>query len=111
VALVVLVIFLFLKHAAATIIPALSLPVSLIGAFFILYWMGYSLDNVSLLGLSDSDGNSDDDEPTKKKKLDTKAAKAQAKIDKQRVDDTKQRNDDARRQRVAVEEDSDSVQG
>jgi len=52
VALVVLVIFLFLKHAAATIIPALSLPVSLIGAFFILYWMGYSLDNVSLLGIT-----------------------------------------------------------
>lgn len=52
VALVVLVIFLFLKHAAATIIPALSLPVSLIGAFFLLYWMGYSLDNVSLLGIT-----------------------------------------------------------
>ncbi len=52
VALVVLVIFLFLKHAAATVIPALSLPVSLIGAFFILYWLGYSLDNVSLLGIT-----------------------------------------------------------
>ncbi|WP_408596603.1 efflux RND transporter permease subunit [Limnohabitans sp.] len=52
VGLVVLVIFLFLKHAAATVIPALSLPVSLIGAFFILYWMGYSLDNVSLLGIT-----------------------------------------------------------
>ena len=50
--LVVLVIFLFLKHAAATIIPALSLPVSLIGAFFLMYWMGYSLDNVSLLGIT-----------------------------------------------------------
>ena len=52
IALVVLVIFLFLKHLAATIIPALSLPVSLIGAFFIMYWMGYSLDNVSLLGIT-----------------------------------------------------------
>ena len=52
VALVVLVIFLFLKHAAATIIPAMSLPVSLIGAFFLLYWGGYSLDNVSLLGIT-----------------------------------------------------------
>ena len=52
VGLVVLVIFLFLKHAAATVIPALSLPVSLIGAFFILYWLGYSLDNVSLLGIT-----------------------------------------------------------
>jgi len=52
VGLVVLVIFLFLKHAAATIIPALSLPVSLIGAFFLMYWLGYSLDNVSLLGVT-----------------------------------------------------------
>ena len=50
--LVVLVIFLFLKHAAATVIPAMSLPVSLIGAFFLMYWMGYSLDNVSLLGIT-----------------------------------------------------------
>ncbi|WP_310627177.1 efflux RND transporter permease subunit [Limnohabitans sp.] len=52
IALVVLVIFLFLKHVAATIIPALSLPVSLIGAFFLMYWLGYSLDNVSLLGIT-----------------------------------------------------------
>jgi len=52
VVLVVLVIFLFLKHAAATVIPALSLPVSLIGAFFLMYWLGYSLDNVSLLGIT-----------------------------------------------------------
>ncbi|MFM8151863.1 MAG: efflux RND transporter permease subunit, partial [Polynucleobacter victoriensis] len=46
------VIFLFLKHLAATIIPALSLPISLIGAFSIMYWLGYSLDNVSLLGIT-----------------------------------------------------------
>ena len=52
VALVVLVIFLFLKQAVATLIPAMSLPVSLIGAFFLLYWMGYSVDNVSLLGIT-----------------------------------------------------------
>jgi len=52
IALVVLVIFLFLKHAAATIIPALSLPVSLVGAFFLMYWLGFSLDNVSLLGIT-----------------------------------------------------------
>jgi len=52
IALVVMVIFLFLKHLAATIIPALSLPISLIGAFSIMYWMGYSLDNVSLLGIT-----------------------------------------------------------
>jgi len=50
--LVVLVIFLFLKHAAATVIPAMSLPVSLIGAFFLMYWLGFSLDNVSLLGIT-----------------------------------------------------------
>ncbi len=52
IALVVLVIFLFLKHVSATVIPALSLPVSLIGAFFLLYWLGYSLDNISLLGIT-----------------------------------------------------------
>ncbi|SNC72372.1 efflux RND transporter permease subunit [Polynucleobacter victoriensis] len=52
IALVVMVIFLFLKHLAATIIPALSLPISLIGAFSIMYWLGYSLDNVSLLGIT-----------------------------------------------------------
>ena len=52
IALVVMVIFLFLKHLAATIIPALSLPISLIGAFSIMYWMGYSLDNISLLGIT-----------------------------------------------------------
>ena len=52
IALVVMVIFLFLKHISATIIPALSLPVSLIGAFFLMYWLGYSLDNISLLGIT-----------------------------------------------------------
>ncbi|NBP47231.1 MAG: efflux RND transporter permease subunit, partial [Burkholderiaceae bacterium] len=46
VALVVLVIFLFLKHISATVIPSLSLPISLIG------FMGYSLDNISLLGIT-----------------------------------------------------------
>ncbi len=50
--LVVLVIFLFLKHVSATIIPSISLPISLIGAFFLLYFMGYSLDNISLLGIT-----------------------------------------------------------
>ncbi|MBU3606941.1 efflux RND transporter permease subunit [Polynucleobacter nymphae] len=50
--LVVLVIFLFLKHVSATVIPSISLPVSLIGAFFLLYFMGYSLDNISLLGIT-----------------------------------------------------------
>ena len=50
--LVVLVIFLFLKHVSATIIPSISLPISLIGAFFLLYFLGYSLDNISLLGIT-----------------------------------------------------------
>ncbi len=50
--LVILVIFLFLRRVAATVIPALSLPVSLIGALSLLYVGGYSLDNVSLLGLT-----------------------------------------------------------
>lgn len=52
IALVVMVIFLFLKHVSATIIPALSLPISLIGAFSLMYWLGYSLDNISLLGIT-----------------------------------------------------------
>ncbi|MBI2749354.1 MAG: efflux RND transporter permease subunit [Burkholderiales bacterium] len=51
-ALVVLVIFLFLRRFVATMIPTLSLPVSLIGAVALLWGMRYSLDNVSLLGLT-----------------------------------------------------------
>jgi HAE1 family hydrophobic/amphiphilic exporter-1 len=50
--LVVLVIFLFLRRFVATIIPALSLPVSLIGAVALLWGFSYSLDNISLLGLT-----------------------------------------------------------
>ncbi|QDZ26701.1 efflux RND transporter permease subunit [Noviherbaspirillum sp. UKPF54] len=52
VALVVLVIFLFLRRLVATLIPTLSLPVSLVGAVALLYGLGYSLDNVSLLGIT-----------------------------------------------------------
>ena len=52
IALVILVIFLFLRHFVATVIPALSLPVSLIGAVALLWGLNYSLDNVSLLGLT-----------------------------------------------------------
>jgi HAE1 family hydrophobic/amphiphilic exporter-1 len=52
VALVVLVIFLFLHRAAATFIPAVTMPISLIGALSLLYWLGYSLDNISLLGIT-----------------------------------------------------------
>ena len=50
--LVILVIFLFLKHISATVVPSISLPISLIGAFFLLYFLGYSLDNISLLGIT-----------------------------------------------------------
>lgn len=52
VALVVMVIFLFLRSFWATIIPAVTVPLSLIGTFAILYEMGYSLDNLSLMALS-----------------------------------------------------------
>jgi HAE1 family hydrophobic/amphiphilic exporter-1 len=52
VALVVLVIFLFLRRFIATVIPAMSLPVSLIGAVALLWGLSYSLDNISLLGLT-----------------------------------------------------------
>jgi HAE1 family hydrophobic/amphiphilic exporter-1 len=52
VALVVLVIFLFLKRFSATAIPVLSLPISLIGSCALLYWFGYSLDNISLMGIT-----------------------------------------------------------
>jgi HAE1 family hydrophobic/amphiphilic exporter-1 len=50
--LVVLVIFLFLRRFVATVIPTLSLPVSLIGAISLLWGFGYTLDNISLLGLT-----------------------------------------------------------
>ncbi len=50
--LVVVVIFLFLRRMVATIIPTLSLPVSLIGAIALLWGFGYTLDNISLLGLT-----------------------------------------------------------
>jgi len=52
VVLVVLVIFLFLRRVVATLIPTLSLPVSLIGALSLLFAFGYSLDNISLLGIT-----------------------------------------------------------
>ncbi|MFG6464516.1 efflux RND transporter permease subunit [Roseateles sp. DXS20W] len=52
VGLVVLVIFIFLRRAVATLIPTASLPISLIGALTLLYALGYSLDNISLLGIT-----------------------------------------------------------
>src|SRR5690349_11256912 len=56
VVLVVLVIFIFLRNVTATIIPALALPVSVIGTFAGMYVMGYSIDNLSLLALTLSVG-------------------------------------------------------
>jgi HAE1 family hydrophobic/amphiphilic exporter-1 len=50
--LVVLVIFLFLHRVVATLIPAATIPISLIGAVALLYAFGYSLDNISLLGIT-----------------------------------------------------------
>jgi len=50
--LVVGVIFLFLRRFVATAIPTLSLPVSLVGAISLLWWLGYTIDNISLLGLT-----------------------------------------------------------
>src|SRR5437868_6325810 len=52
VALVVGVIFLFLRKLWATVIPAISVPMSLIGTFAVMYVLGYSLDNLSLMALT-----------------------------------------------------------
>ncbi|MGH8704948.1 MAG: efflux RND transporter permease subunit, partial [Burkholderiales bacterium] len=50
--LVVLVIFLFLRNIPATIIPSVALPMSIIGTFSVMYLLGYSLDNISLMALT-----------------------------------------------------------
>ena len=55
-ALVVLVIFLFLRNVSATVIPSLALPMSVVGTFSVMYWLGYSLDNLSLMALTLSVG-------------------------------------------------------
>ncbi len=49
---VVLVIFLFLRNLSATMIPALALPLSIIGTFAVMYFFDYSLDNLSLMALT-----------------------------------------------------------
>ena len=56
VALVVMVIFLFLRNLYATIIPSIAVPVSLVGTFGAMYALGYSLDNLSLMALTNSTG-------------------------------------------------------
>ena len=54
--LVILVVFIFLRNGRATLIPAVSVPVSLIGTFAVMYLFGYSIDNLSLMALTISTG-------------------------------------------------------
>ncbi len=56
VALVVLVIFLFLRNVPATVIPSLSVPVSIVGTFAVMYLAGFSLNNLSLMALTIATG-------------------------------------------------------
>jgi len=56
VGLVVLVIFLFLRSLRATVIPGIAIPMALLGTFVVMYFYGYSLDNLSLLALTLSVG-------------------------------------------------------
>ncbi|MGA8050194.1 MAG: efflux RND transporter permease subunit [Burkholderiales bacterium] len=51
-ALVVMVIFLFLRNVSATLIPSVALPMSIVGTFAVMYALGYSLDNISLMALT-----------------------------------------------------------
>ncbi|MEO8140087.1 MAG: efflux RND transporter permease subunit [Gemmatimonadota bacterium] len=54
--LVILTIFLFLRNLSATVIPSLALPMSLVGTFAVMYLLGFSLDNLSLMALTLSVG-------------------------------------------------------
>src|SRR5580700_7646567 len=56
VALVVMVIFLFLRNLSATIIPSVAVPLSIVGTFAAMYMLGFSLDNLSLMALTISTG-------------------------------------------------------
>jgi multidrug efflux pump len=56
IALVVMVIFLFLRTLAATIIPSVAVPLSLVGTFGVMYLLGYSLNNLTLMALTISTG-------------------------------------------------------
>jgi multidrug efflux pump len=56
IALVVMVIFLFLRNVSATTIPSVAVPLSLVGTFAVMYALGYSLDNLSLMALTISTG-------------------------------------------------------
>jgi HAE1 family hydrophobic/amphiphilic exporter-1 len=50
--LVIMVIFVFLRNISATVIPSLALPMSLVGTFAVMYLLGFSLDNLSLMALT-----------------------------------------------------------
>jgi len=54
--LVIIVVFIFLRNWRATLIPAVAVPVSLIGTFSVMYLFGYSIDNLSLMALTISTG-------------------------------------------------------
>ena len=56
IALVIMVIFLFLRNISATIIPSVAVPLSLIGTFGVMYLLGYSLNNLTLMALTISTG-------------------------------------------------------
>ena len=56
IALVVMVVFLFLRKISATVIPSIAVPLSLVGTFGVMYLLGYSLDNLSLMALTISTG-------------------------------------------------------
>ena len=56
IALVVMTMFLFLRSLAATIIPSVAVPLSLVGTFAVMYLLGYSLNNLTLMGLTISIG-------------------------------------------------------
>src|SRR5579872_1014315 len=56
IALVIMVVFVFLRTVRATIIPSVAVPLSLVGTFGVMYLLGYSLDNLSLMALAISTG-------------------------------------------------------
>src|SRR5438874_7886875 len=56
IALVVMVVFVFLRNLAATVIPSVAVPLSLIGTFGVMYLLGYSLNNLTLMALTISTG-------------------------------------------------------
>jgi multidrug efflux pump len=56
IALVVMVVFLFLRSISATVIPSIAVPLSLVGTFGVMYLLGYSLNNLSLMALTISTG-------------------------------------------------------